>query len=248
MRGNSGAILEYRGEYIRKSTSDYLEQALWFDIARTLPTSNGIRIPHTYLPQEEGCYDIEFIQGTCATQLNSTLTISALIDQILLWKEQKQYYDLSWDSYTSRLYNQHVIIREDDEVMKMAFNFILTFPPPPPTFSHGDLTLENVIVDQNKNLVLIDPNFKPNLFQSYILDLGKLLQSTHSNYHQLFNSNPGVDLTSHCQILMDELDNLGVLEQCLMAEITHIMRLKKYQPTSNWELVDDLLLSLIKEM
>jgi len=252
MKGNSGATLKYKGEYIRKFTSDYFNQELWFNLAKKLPLTDGIIIPHTKLPNKiSNCsyYDIEFIQGICATQSRSTLTISTLIDQILIWKKYSAHrYDLSWNDYLLRLYNEHVSIREDDNVMNEAFNFVSKIENIPPSFSHGDLTLENVIIDKDKNLYIIDPNFKPNLFQSYILDFGKLLQSTHYNYHQVFNSNPGVDLKPHFLVLLDKLDNLGILKECLIAEITHFMRLKKYQTQSKWALVDDLILKLIKEV
>lgn len=247
MRGNSGARLDFTGEWVLKTCSDAPQQNEWFDLARNLPTTNGIRIPSTRLVGDDS-YQIEFIDGIVGTHSSSILIISALIDQILLWAQcASARPSLTWQNYMDRVYNYH-IVQEHNSTLDYVFDLVISVPitPPPPTFSHGDLTLENVIISFDwKELVLIDPNFKSDLFQSYILDFGKLLQSTNSNYHHRFNSNPGVDLRSHNELLIKKLRQLGILRECLIAEITHVIRLRKYQPIYMLKTVDDLLSYLI---
>jgi hypothetical protein len=250
MRGNSGARLDFTGEWVLKTCSDASQQNEWFDLARNLPTTNGVRIPSTRLVGDDS-YQIEFIDGIAGTHSSSTLIISALIDQILLWAQCASPRPLlTWQDYMDRVYNYH-IAPAHCPTLYYFFNLVNSLPItlPPPTFSHGDLTLENVIITSGWNeLVLIDPNFKSDLFQSYILDFGKLLQSTNSNYHHRFNSNPGVDLQPHNKLLIKKLRQLGILRECLVAEITHIIRLRRYQPACMLKTVDNLLSHLIHDL
>jgi len=50
---------------------------------------------------------------------------------------------------------------------------------------HGDLTLENIFI-KNNNIKLIDPNFMFNVWNSWLLDIGKLCQSIHYDYENMF--------------------------------------------------------------
>ena len=51
---------------------------------------------------------------------------------------------------------------------------------------HGDITLENVLIDDLDNLILLDPNDE-NILSTFHLDIGKLFQSLHSEYEYLLN-------------------------------------------------------------
>lgn len=246
MKGSSGARLGFQGDVIRKECSDAAEQTEWFEIARNLPVMPGVRVPHT--PRcGDGWYEIEFIEGTCGTRADSTLIIDTLLDQVTAWRDCSSHREADWYQYVHRLDVQH-IQNQDTISMTEAFRLISQEPPLPASFAHGDLTLENIIIDRNGDLVLIDPNFKRDLFQSYVLDLGKLLQSVHSDYHRVFDSHPGVDLRPHCEVLMNRLSDAGLLRPALVAEITHVMRLRKYRPADQRPKVDELLQRLLKEI
>ncbi|OUR96482.1 hypothetical protein A9Q84_09030 [Halobacteriovorax marinus] len=51
---------------------------------------------------------------------------------------------------------------------------------------HGDLTLENILIDKRKHLIFLDPN-NDNTLATIHLDIGKLFQSLHSEYEYFFN-------------------------------------------------------------
>lgn len=247
MKGSSGARLGFQGDVIRKECSDAAEQAEWFEIARNLPVMPGVRVPHT--PRcGEGWYEIEYIEGTCGTHSASTLIIDTLLDQVTAWRDCASHRDADWYQYVHRLAVQHIQNQDTISPMTEAFNLVSQEPPLPASFAHGDLTLENIIIDRNGDLVLIDPNFKRDLFQSYVLDLGKLLQSVHSDYHRVFDSHPGVDLRPHCEVLMNRLSDANLLRPALVAEITHVMRLRKYRPADQRPKVDELLQRLLHEI
>lgn len=247
MKGNSGASLEFAGEFVLKTCPDAKEQNDWFRAASNLPTVDGIKIPFSELVSETS-YRVEFISGSCGTKLNSTLIIETLLDQVFLWGECSQVKNNSWEGYLERLYSLHLYPENSSKAMLLAFDEVSKLEGMESSFSHGDLTLENIIVSGKNEIAIIDPNFKQNLFQSYVLDLGKLLQSVNSNYHWVFNSNYGVDLTPHKSVLLSRIREAGLLRPALISEISHIMRIRKYQPPSRSVVVDDLLLRLLGEV
>jgi thiamine kinase-like enzyme len=134
---------------------------------------------------------------------------------------------------------EHVCLT-DSVAVAAAYRLIDSCEDFPSSFAHGDLTLENVLIENDGGIVLIDPNFKANLFQSYLLDLGKLMQSVHSDYHRVFNSHPGCDPTYLCEYLRLKVGERNWVRG-LIAELTHLIRLRKYRPEREREVVDQLL-------
>lgn len=57
------------------------------------------------------------------------------------------------------------------------------YPIPPAGFCHGDLALDNLLVDPHGQLWIIDPLL--NVYETPWWDIGKLLQSTRANWRQL---------------------------------------------------------------
>jgi thiamine kinase-like enzyme len=244
VKGSSGATLDFSGDFIRKKCKDAGEQCEWFRIASRYTLAPSVRFPQT-ISVSDSEYDIEFIEGVCGTQVESTRLIDTLVDQVSLWSKIPASRHADWESYKERLRSEHVSLA-DSEIVCRTFDFLDEIEPLPSSFSHGDLTLENIIVENNGGIVLIDPNFKKNLFQSYVLDLGKLLQSVHSDYHRLFNSHPGGDPAPLCAHLRQRLGE-PVWTQALAAEISHVVRLRKYRPSAQWLTVDRLLEKLLAE-
>lgn len=245
MKGSSGATLDFSGDFIRKKCKDAAEQCDWFRTASRYTLAPGIRLPQTTCVSSSE-YDIEFVEGVCGTQIESTRLIDTLVDQTLLWSKVPATRTADWASYKDRLQSEHVTLAVSD-IVRRTFEFLDEIDPLPSSFSHGDLTLENIIVENNGGIVLIDPNFKQNLFQSYVLDLGKLLQSVHSDYHRLFNSHPGGDPAPLCAHLRQRLGK-PLWTQALAAEMSHVVRLRKYRPSAQWPVVDRLLRSLLAEV
>jgi hypothetical protein len=121
---------------------------------------------------------------------------------------------VSWDEYVDNL-----LIRMD--VLPAVTDHLRRNRVEGGTFCHGDLTLENVLVDYRSELVLIDPN--PRDFFSHWLDYGKLAFSLQ--YHDRFKSYWLTDVMHNAVARrLDGLDE-DVLKSVLM---THIIRLQGY--------------------
>lgn len=234
MKGSSGASLHFCGDFILKECADAQSQYDWFCRAGSLPMVDGMRLPAVHSVSTQA-YRIEFIHGTCATACCSTRMLDAICDQIDIWRGYPSQSGSTWNAYIDRL-RAHAE-QSQSEAMTSAVSFIASQPAFPPSFGHGDLTLENVIASQSGEIVLIDPNNKPDVYQSWVLDYGKLLQSLHADYHRVFQSNAGCDplpLLAHLR------SRLGVrlFQQAIIAELSHLVRLRKYRPAEQRPIVD----------
>lgn len=244
MRGSSGARIESAGDFIKKTCRDARYQVEWFERAIGTDLVQGLVVPYVE-SIDDGSYHVEYVEGHLLCREPSLHYVSRLIDQVSLWSHEDPIYRSDWDGYLSRL-EDHVRV-SGSEAMTRALSVVERSEPFVPSFCHGDLTFENLLV-RDDDLVMIDPNSGPDLYSSFILDLGKILQSTHSNYHNRFDSNPGVDLTRHNQVVCDRLSRLGLLDQASVAELSHVMRFRKYRPDRQRPDVDDLLMELITEL
>ena len=244
MRGNSGASLCFQGDFVLKECGNAKDQYDWFSAADLVGMIDGFRLPHTRLVDEHS-YEIEYVHGYSATQITSVQDFARLVKLIEHWEKQPTETLGSWFNYLRRL-EQHVAEGNSEE-MRNAFHLASQYELPS-SFGHGDLTLENVLVEKDGGMVLIDPNYSQGLFQSYILDYGKLLQSVHSDYHRVFNSSPGEDPAPLLAWFRKYLEERGLWEAALVAELTHIMRLRKYRPEGERSMVDALLRKVMKEI
>jgi len=242
VKGASGAFLSAEGDFVRKTCSDAKDQVHWFQHATKLGLSEGVRVPFLGECRADS-YFMEFIRGHSATQERSTFFLEKLVEQINLWSNKPAINNAEWSSYLARL-ESHVEL-SGSIAMGRAYEFVSAASPFPSSFCHGDLTLENVLMGSDEYIVLIDPNYSDSLFQSHILDFGKLLQSTHAKYHEVFDSNCGVSLRRHKKALEKKLKALGVWEASITACVSHIIRLRKYQPRHKHKLVDAVLVDLL---
>jgi len=239
MKGASGADLSFRGDFVLKQCSDAEDQVAWFKKVESQRLIEPLTTPRVSL-ETPSSYLIEYIEGHVATHESGLGVVQALFKQVMAWSSNASISRGNWDSYLTRL-EDHVRVGPSGE-MVCAMVEMERCEPFPSSFCHGDLTLENALVqNRTDRLFLIDPNSKPSLFSSFILDLGKLLQSTYIDYHAMFDSHCGVELTRHNEWLVAELKKQNIFRSTHFALISHIMRLRKYRPSSEHETVDYLL-------
>lgn len=246
--GSSGATLEFRGDWIHKECKDAESQVSWFKAAEEIGT-----LPHIYLPAVEQTgefsYRIERLSGVPGTFSHSTDTVVLLYEQVRAWGDVETPQIATSIGYVGRIIEEHLPFAEESIPMKDAVSLLslewgLSLPG---TFCHGDLTLENCILMPNGQIGIIDPNNKPGLYKSWVLDIGKILQSIHSDYHRRFDSCPGVEQTWMYKEFRETLKEQEVLRWGLLAEISHIVRLRKYRPDHQRDSVDSLLERLLQE-
>ncbi len=243
MNGASGAALRLSGDTVTKTCKGAQEQVRWFQQAHKMGLPEGLSVPRVFSSTEDS-YEMEYVQGHEATHEATLYGIKACLKFCSHCSKHREGSNVTWDSYLVRL-EDHVRLA-NTAPMRLALEKVSQMDPPPPTFNHGDLTLENVLITP-RSVVLIDPNYGSSLYQSYVLDLGKMLQSTHFQYHKVFNSNHGVNLQRHGRWLEAELKSKGLWSESLLSCLSHIIRLRKYQPVEMQPTVDSHLATFIKK-
>ena len=242
MKGASGAALKLSGDTVTKACNDSIQQVRWFQQAKKLGLPEGLSVPRVFSANDKS-YEMEYIQGHEATHEATLYGIKACLKWCLHCSHKPSTTDATWDSYLTRL-EDHVRLA-NTAPMRQALEKLIHMQALSCTFNHGDLTLENVLITPG-SVVLIDPNYGQSLFQSFILDLGKVLQSTHFEYHRVFGSNHGVSLRRHGKWIEAELKASDLWEPSSLSCLSHIIRLRKYQPTNLRPLVDSHLALFIK--
>ena len=165
LQGKSGAKLQRKGNRIHKVASNTLESALWYKKAKGM-----VNVPMVY----EICGDtmiLEYIQSTEEPDVDSIL-------DIVLTKFYGTVIECpDFQSYVDRIDN-HVFEQGIDRRYQKAFvdNTDLYHDSMFKTFCHGDLSIDNVISNKGV-LYFIDPNYLPEVWSSWVLDISKLCMS-----------------------------------------------------------------------
>lgn len=242
--GASGAHFEHNGQTLIKRCPNAFEQASWLRTASILPLEEGVRCVQVYAADADA-YLMEHITGHLGTEEPTTNITDRLYAQINRWRYIPPTSNATWDNYLERV--KHHCITVQSATLWDAYSVLAAHKPFTPSFNHGDLTYENVLIQSDNTLVLIDPNSAPNIYQSFILDYGKMLQSTHTAYHNTFKSNIGNNLDMQDATLTRHLKQDGHYEDALTACLSHIIRLAKYR-LEEINKVEALAFALMKEL
>lgn len=180
--GRSGASLVKDGHLVSKACANANEQFNWLKTAPSLRYEELLITPvkvHSFFPGAEPSYTMDFIQGSPLHQLKINDEITALLKYNALLAtirhEETQFY--SYLNYATRSLTE----REKSEITSLFSFNDAEFYSSNASFCHGDFTLNNIL-KQNTELILIDPIYKKNIWQSYLIDIGRIRQSIYSLY------------------------------------------------------------------
>ena len=123
-----------------------------------------------------------------STSLSVDLYIFEEIEQkINACKENKRFQEFSKDGTT--IFNGVKVPLLEFEINNYRSIFKNAYKSPYETFTHGNLTLENILFQpKNERIIFIDP-YEENIIDSPLADYSQLLQSSNSKY-EIVNSTP----------------------------------------------------------
>lgn len=163
--GRSGATVQQLGREVVKTCSTAKQQFTWLKKAQAL----GYAVPHTHslLP---GSFIMEHIEGS---QDILALVTSDLITLAQSFKvhPHPRYPFRTYFDYALRHYSDSA-----DQVWSLFTVDEVAQLDQEGSFCHGDMTLSNMILRQG-TIVLIDPSYKEGIWQSHLIDIGRLAQS-----------------------------------------------------------------------
>jgi thiamine kinase-like enzyme len=190
LSGHSGCkiYLIEEGEriYIRKysASTDYNERFL-----KQINKQSEFEYPNIKSPKIIKQYykngllvcDMEFIRGYQFNEwyyLIPSKELDSAVDSLLMFISSN-YRNSTYINKHNEIHEKIDSLNKTIYIPKKVLDFIknVDYSNIPIGLCHGDLTFENIIIDNEKNIFLID--FLDSFIESPLIDIGKLFQETH---------------------------------------------------------------------
>ena len=181
-------------------------------------------------------FDMEFVQGKTLAEYTGDITISEIVDFIrclfkcLYWDNHKVSPKAQY-IFEQKIFSLEVSLRDYSE-LKLPFAILKEFDWSKiyKSFCHGDLTLENILITQDKKLYLID--FLDSFYNSWMIDIAKLLQDLEVKWsfrNEIISSNRDLRLQVAKEALLEEIlktqngdENLNSIYHLLLLNLIRI--------------------------
>ena len=210
---------------------------------------SGIKTPKIYnYGQENGLFyfDMEFLNGITLAEYMSNIKIKEINSLIgLLCKslpiENSQILPNTDIVFKKKIKQISTKLRPSDKEALNAVNILENFDFSNVPFSYccGDLTLENIMLDDNKQIYLID--FLDSFYNSWMIDVAKLLQDLelHWSYrHMDIDFNLAMRLAVAKEALLENIaeyenaqNNIKTIYHILLLNILRIIPYTKDDTT-----------------
>lgn len=226
LKGGSGQRIIRLGNIVRKDMKNHDEVQMLEDWMEA--NSGKLNVPKIISAVYDSVY-MEYIDGKMLCDCLDERTLVDLM-YIIYSLAGRRYPVFELNVHIDAL-NKHKGYNEliDDEIDEciMALHKYEKSIVNKGSFSHGDMTLCNIIKeDVTDRLCFIDPQFKPNA-SSYLLDFAKLRMSL-DGYEREF----GISKKNNrkMKVILDEfLESVNVLDEVILFEVMWILRLTRYK-------------------
>jgi capsule biosynthesis phosphatase len=184
LSGRSGANLLRVGDEVVKTCSNATMQTEWIRRA----DDYGFSVP-VVLSESPTGYRMDFIEGTPAWADVTTSTVRAMARFIEVASNLPPIpgYSGSFASYVKRSVRK--LPRELQEKIADLSTRWESYCDNQQSFCHGDLTLDNMI-DSPFGQIMIDPSVQEGIWSSWLIDVGRVLQSLEHRYEEEFKGAP----------------------------------------------------------
>lgn len=213
--GRSGAEVSRVGDLVIKVAENTQMQVDWYN-------HNQFVLAPRVVDNAPSVYRMEYIDGTPGWLNLQASTIVQAVEAIKSFKDNDPMpgYSGLYDDYLERC------IRKLPGAMKHVIRQIAGGFNPEQSFCHGDLTLTNMIVKPDGQVYFIDPSIQKDIWSSYMIDVGRLMQSLRGRYEEKFLGAPIDDTKSVYvpyileQVSIDEED-ADIMELLIHCRIWH---------------------------
>ncbi|MDC7288815.1 aminoglycoside phosphotransferase family protein [Blautia schinkii] len=184
---------------------------------------------------EDGMYffDMEYIQGVTLAEYMKTMEIGKvkglveiLVSSLAPKKQTLAAVEeqlLATDIFRVKLSGLRKMLSNDNDVVNQALNMLEAhdWSKLSPSQCHGDMTLENIII-KNDSLFFID--FLDSFYDSWILDIGTLLQDVQVMWSYRFQKNVSMNTVLRLIVFRDLLlDKISKIDSSYVIEIYYAL-------------------------
>jgi len=166
--GWSGAMVEKRGNKVYKTHPNALNEALWYKTA-----AHFCNTPKVYsVIGKTLC--LEYIEHDEKNHVIKIDNINSIIKKFMFIPN-----NVSFVKYIERIKKRHLDVLGINGFNSIIYHLEKYYDTynSNKSFCHGDLSLENILIDYNKKHYLIDPIYEPDQYSSWMLDVSKLIHS-----------------------------------------------------------------------
>ena len=219
-KGKSGATVERHGNEIYKTHTDSKEASEWYIEADLL----GLNIPKIK-SLVGNTLRMEYVEHN---DVLNYYTIGRQLNKIskggpINYKPFNTYIDRIEDHLRFGV-DQGYLSEDDRKSLWTKLKDIAPFMDLHRSFMHGDFSIENMIFNKDRGLVLIDPIYIKDLYASVYLDIAKLSHSARKHNNK--------ELLGYCHHIMtnytDDRDESLLNKVLHVLETTQWVRILKY--------------------
>lgn len=242
LKGGSKDKVYLEGDKVIKTGPGVLPQFNWYETVKARGF-NSFKIPEISSFVKDTLY-MEYINGQSMYDKCSHDLISRLAGIICEFAKMPISSHYSFDNTYIPNLESHIKHAKDNdssinvrELEKLITDLSKEGFDSAKTFCHGDMSLSNVMVTPNNDIYLIDPNYKEESWNSYLLDLSKIRYSLNG-YEKLYgisNKSNKKYLSSFDNTLVNI--NPEIMRKLIMLEATHWMRLFKYKDPATFNII-----------
>ncbi|MBR1544810.1 MAG: phosphotransferase [Alphaproteobacteria bacterium] len=185
-------------------------------------------------------FDMEYVSGITFSEYINTIKITELIDYIKILFSSLPINCSQKNFNVNKIFEKKIFslssnIKSKNQIIKQALDFLefndWTNVVQSP--SHGDLTLENIMISNDNKLYLID--FLDTFFSSWLIDLAKIFQDIETKW--AFRNTPSdtnrdlrllIAKETLCEMILCLPDGRNILRQIYKILLLNLLRIIPY--------------------
>lgn len=270
LKGGSGSKIYREGSRVVKTCKNAVDQEEWYKVFNGLNHPKCIKAPEVHSRVVDTLY-MDYV-GEKEPWDFEACEIALSLRKYFDWaRNAEPMYDSDFQTYIDRV-NEHLTLFSDPvlagEIQGLLSENLDDFNRYR-SFCHGDLTLSNIRISEDYShnefdscysdmliptLHLIDPNCPKGVYSSFLLDLGKLMQSIVYEYEYKFGiTSERLDLKWHFVLpyissFIEDPKEIALIDKLSkIACLTHFVRMRKYKKTeAEKAMVDEIIRSNLK--
>lgn len=191
LEGRSGAEVSRVGDLVIKVAENTQMQVDWYNYATgVIENCHGFEVPEV-LDSAPSVYRMAYLPTTGKFGPETIQAFIGTVESFINTPPMGEYKG-SYEKYV----NRSIRMLEQplkDRVYKIAMEWE-DYCDQRQSFCHGDLTLDNII--HSDKPYMIDPSIQPGIWSSWLIDIGRMMQSLDNRYEEVFKGHPVDDTKS----------------------------------------------------
>ena len=228
--GASGLGLKVVGDQITKTCHTAQEQVTWLDNAREM----GIEVPMIHMVGKNS-YTMERLSGISLSNCVSLEPFVTVMDTVDGFRGMDHKNNVYFSWFIDKIEGRLAYVDDSDfcDQLMSKLRHMEGFMNSHRSFCHEDMLFGNVIYTEDKRTVFLDPTSTSTTFNSWLMDVSKMLVSADSQYERDilgYRHNPVMPFVA--ELIKERyscfMGELRVLQACRLIQLLHYIDSSKH--------------------